>query len=199
VTTIELRRAGAGSRTGGRPFAGGFPTMRRLVDPGLPAPSVAIDGRSGLVTAAVDLACSPERAYRMLVTAETERWWGSPETYRMRDWNAELRVGGSWRVLVCFVGQEPVAASGEFLEFDAPERIVQTRRYEFDHPSLGRRDTTVSYLLERREGGSRLTVLHDGFRGLETAAAEHASGWERALTWLEAYARRLQTVEGVRP
>ena len=170
-----------------------------MADPDAAEARAVLDPATGTVTAWVDLACPPERVYRMLVTAETERWWGSPETYRMRDWNAELRVGGSWRVLVCFVGQEPVAASGEFLEFDAPERIVQTRRYEFDHPSLGRRDTTVSYLLERREGGSRLTVLHDGFRGLETAAAEHASGWERALTWLEAYARRLQTVEGVRP
>lgn len=173
--------------------------MRRLVDPGLPAPAVAIDAGRGRVTVSVDLACSPERAYRMLVTAETERWWGSPETYRMRDWSAELRVGGTWRVLVCFVGQEPVAASGEFLEFDAPERIVQTRRYEFDHPSLGRRDTIVTYLLEPRAGGSRLTVLHEGFRGLDTAAAEHASGWDRALTWLEAHARRIRVEEGVTP
>ena len=38
----------------------------------------------------------------MLVTAETERWWGSPDTYAMREWNAELRPGGTWRVLVCF-------------------------------------------------------------------------------------------------
>jgi uncharacterized protein YndB with AHSA1/START domain len=181
---MDLRRAG---------------TVRQLVDPGLPAPSVSIDAARGRVTAAVDLACPPERAYRMLVTAETERWWGSSETYRMRDWNAELRIGGSWRVLVCFLGQEPVAASGEFLEFDAPDRIVQTRRYEFDHPSLGRRNTTVSYLLEPRGAGSRLTVLHEGFRGLHTAADEHAFGWGRALTWLEAYARRVRAEEGVTP
>ena len=116
MTTIELRRAGAASRTGGRPFAGGFPTMRRLVDPGLPAPSVAIDGRSGLVTAAVDLACPPERAYRMLVTAETERWWGSPETYRMRDWNAELRVGGKMITGIRAVDGVPGTSRGRGVE-----------------------------------------------------------------------------------
>src|SRR5678815_1724782 len=154
-----------------------------------------LDLSAGTVTAAADVACSPERLYRMLVTAETERWWGSPETYAMRDWSAELRTGGSWRVLVCFVDGRRLPASGRFLEFDPPQKIVQTRRYEFDHPTLGRRETRVTYLFQPRERGAHLTVFHEGFRGFDEAAAEHAVGWERVLGWLEAYARAVNDEE----
>src|SRR5678816_2656493 len=150
-----------------------------------------LDLSAGTLTASVKVVCPPERLYRMLVTAETERWWGSPETYAMRDWNAELRPGGSWRVVVCFVDGRQLPASGRFVEFDPPEKIVLTRRYEFEHPTLGRRGTRVSYLLQPREGGTRLTVFHEGFCGLEEAAAEHAAGWERVLGWLEPYARAM--------
>jgi len=120
-----------------------------------PTGRAVIDRAAGTVTASADVACPPERVYRMLVTAETERWWGS----------------------------------ADFLEFDPPEKIVQTRRYEFDHPTLGRRETRVTYLCEPRGSGARVTVFHEGFDGFEAAAFEHALGWERVLSWLEPYAR----------
>ena len=131
----------------------------------------------------------------MLVTAETERWWGSPGTYVMRDWCAELRPGGSWRILVCFADGRRLPASGKFLDFDPPEKIVQTLRYEFDHPTLGRRETRVTYLFEPRASGARVTVFHEGFAGFEAAAVEHALAWKRVLDWLEPYARRVNDEE----
>lgn len=167
-----------------RPTTPGGGTSGRLA-------RAVVDLSAGTVTASADVACPPERLYRMLVTAETERWWGSPEAYAMQDWNAELRTGGSWRVLVCFADGRRVPASGRFVEFDPPEKIVQTRRYELEHPTLGRRETRVTYLLQPWEGGARLTVFHEGFRGLEEAATEHAFGWERVLGWLEPYARAM--------
>jgi hypothetical protein len=48
----------------------------------------------------VDVKTTPERAFRALNTEELERWWGSPDTYRMTEWKADLRVGGRWSVLV---------------------------------------------------------------------------------------------------
>lgn len=170
--------------------------MRQPIELMPEAPRAQMDPRSGTVTATVDLTCSPERVYRMLVTAETERWWGAPGVYRMEEWSADLRVGGTWRVMVCMAGGPRFASSGEFLEYDPPGRIVQTRRYHVDHPTLGRRDTVVTYALADREWGSRLTVLHEGFRGLDPAAAEHAAGWERMLGWLQAYARSVRDEEG---
>jgi uncharacterized protein YndB with AHSA1/START domain len=162
---------------------------------GATAGRAVIDRAAGTVTAWVDVASPPERVYRMLVTAETERWWGSLDAYVMRDWCVELRPGGSWRVLVCFADGRRLPASGHFLELDLPEKVVQTRRYEFDHPTLGRRETRVSYLFAPRMTGARVTVFHEGFTGLETAAVEHALGWERVLGWLEPYARRVNEEE----
>jgi len=154
-----------------------------------------IDRSAGTITAAVDVACPPERVYRMLVTAEVERWWGSPGTYLMREWIAEVRPGGSWRVLVCLADGRRLPASGRFLELDLPEKVVQARAYEFDHPTLGRRETRVTYLFERRSTGARVTVFHEGFEGREAAAVEHAFGWERVLSWLEPYARAVHDEE----
>jgi len=154
-----------------------------------------IDRSAGTITAAVEVACPPERVYRMLVTAEVERWWGSSGTYLMREWIADVRPGGSWRVLVCFADGRRLPASGRFVELDLPEKVVQTRAYEFDHPALGRRETRVTYLFARRPGGARITVFHEGFQGREAAAVEHAFGWERVLSWLEPYARRVHDEE----
>ena len=172
------------------------PAFREARDAADPRGRAIVDRTGGTVTASVDLACRPERAYRMLITAESERWWGSAETYAMREWSSELRRGGRWRVLVCFADGRSVPASGEFVEFDPPELVVQTRRYEFDHPTLGRRETRVSYALAPLPGGARLTVVHEGFLGADLAAAEHAAGWERVLGWLEGHARRVSIQEG---
>ncbi|WP_292328007.1 SRPBCC domain-containing protein, partial [Mesorhizobium sp.] len=78
-------------------------------------------------------------------------------------------------------------ASGSFLEIETGRRVVQTRRYDWDHPTLGRHETTVAYLLEPTSAGTRLTVCHGGFAGFPDAAAEHAEGWARVLGWLQAH------------
>ncbi len=56
----------------------------------------------------------------------------------------------------------------------------------------------VTYALARMGEGTHLTVVHQGFRGLEAAASEHARGWERMLGWLQAYARVMRDEEGGR-
>ena len=144
------------------------------------------DGETVLAT--VEIAAPPDRVLRALLSDEVEIWWGSAETYRMRGWRSDLRAGGRWNVKVCTADGQIFPASGEFLEIGAHE-VVQTRRYEWEHPRLGTRDTTVKYRADGVPGGTRLTVRHDGFAGRGEAAEEHAAGWERVLVWLEAYLR----------
>ena len=138
------------------------------------------------VMASADLPASPEEVTAALVTDEVERWWGSTDTYRMTGWTADMRVGGHWNVTVLTADGRRLPAGGRFLEIQA-RRIVQTRRYDWDHLTLGRRETTVAYLLEPTAGGTRLTVCHGGFAGFADAAAEHAEGWARVLGWLQGY------------
>ena len=139
------------------------------------------------VMASADLPASPGEVIAALVTTEVERWWGSSETYRMTNWSADLRAGGAWNFTVRTTDGRLLPASGEFLEIEAPRRIVQTRRYDWDHPALGRRETTVAYLLEPISDGTRLTICHGGFAGFPDAVAEHAEGWARVLGWLQGY------------
>lgn len=159
--------------------------------PNRPASAVT-DGHTILATA--EIPAPAERVYLALNTKELEQWWGSPETYRMTEWSADLRVGGRWHVLVCGAERDtsPVGASahpagGEFLEVTPFRKVVFTRQYEWDFPVLGKRKTTVTYLFEPIDAGTRLTVRHDGFAGLREPADQHAGGWARVLGWLQTY------------
>ena len=132
---------------------------------------------------------SPERTFQALTTDEVERWWGSPETYHVTDWLADLRVGGRWSMMVRRPDGGLFPVMGEFLEIEAPHKLLQTRKHEWDHPQLGRRETDVGFHLPPTANDTRLTVRHDGFLGMWQMwhpACEQAPGWERFLGWLAA-------------
>ena len=140
-----------------------------------------------IVLATIDVSATPERVVRALMTAECERWWGAPGVYTVESWQASLRPGGTWSLVIRLPDGTALPSSGEFLEV-TPQKIVQTRRYDFDHPTLGRRVTRVATHLSPMEKGTHIIVRHDGF-GSSEAAIEHAGGWERMLDWLGAYLR----------
>ena|SRR5450432_551071 len=139
-----------------------------------------------IVLATVDVPAPAPRVFRALTTDEAERWWGAPGVYTIEAWKADLRVGGAWSLVIRLPDGTALPASGEFLVVDAPSKLAMTRRYGFDHPTLGRRITKVTYSLAPIESGTRVTVRHEDFGGYEPAY-EHAGGWERFLDWLSAY------------
>ena len=145
------------------------------------------DGETALAT--IDIAVPPERAFEALNSAEVEHWWGAPGLYRFSDWQSELRVGGRWQVNVCLPDGAVLPASGEYLVLDAPHRVTLTRRYEWDHPTLGRHVTRVTYRFDPIECGTRVAVRQDDF-GSREAACEHVAGWERTLNLLHGYLSR---------
>ncbi|TPM27908.1 SRPBCC domain-containing protein [Mesorhizobium sp. B2-3-4] len=139
------------------------------------------------VMASAEIEAPAERIFEALVGKEVEHWWGSADTGRMVDWSADLSVGGRWSAVFRAADGKDLPAGGEFLELETARRIVQTRAYGWDHPTLGRRPTTIAWLLEPIAGGTRLTICHGGFAGLQEAAAEHAGSWARVLAWLQAH------------
>ena len=151
------------------------------------APRAVIDG--GSILATVEVAAPPERVWRALTTNEVEQWWGSDDTYYINQWAADLRLGGDWNLVVRTGDGKTYPVGGTFLKIDAPYKLVQTRKYEWNHPTLGRAATIVTYRLNPIDGGTRVTVRHDGFAGRADAAKEHALDWERFLCWLEACLR----------
>jgi len=139
------------------------------------------------VMASAEILAAPEQVLTALVTDEIERWWGSADTYRMTGWSADLRLGGRWNVVMKTAEGRRLPTGGRFLDIEMPRRIVQTRRHDWDHPTLGRHETTVAYLPEPTASGTRLTICHGGFAGFANTAAEHAESWTRVLGWLQRY------------
>lgn len=138
------------------------------------------------VLAAIDIPVTPQRAFEALTSAEVETWWGAPGLYSMRGWRSDMRVGGRWSVEVHLPGGSVNPAGGEYLIVNAPRRVTLSRQYHWDHPTLGRQVTRVTYRFEPIEGGTRVTVRQDEF-GSPEAAREHATGWARTLDLLCGY------------
>ncbi len=141
-------------------------------------PRGVTDGDTILAT--VDVVMPPERVFRALTTNEIERWWGSAETYRIRNWTAELRIGGQWKLNVCLPDGKVLPSGGEFMEIVEPNKLVQTRRYDFDYPILGRRVTTVIYRLDPIATGTPRDRAPRRFCGAQ-AARRRTRGWLGAV------------------
>lgn len=138
------------------------------------------------VLATIDIDVPPERAFEAMSSAEVEEWWGAPNLYRFVNWRSDLRVDGRWSVDVRLPNGAVLPAGGKYLVVQRPHRLTLTRRYDWDHPTLGRQVTRVTYRFEPIEGGTRVTIRQGEF-GSPEAAREHAVGWARTLDFLQGY------------
>ncbi len=152
----------------------------------VPAPHAVTDGE--IILATCDIPMSPERVYDAITTKEMEKWWGEDDVYWVKDYDADLRVGGKWTLNVVGPEGTPRPASGIFLELDKPSKLVITRKYDWEFPGLGTWPTKVTYLIEPSGEGSKVIVRHEDFNGEANAAFAHEEGWERYLDWLREYA-----------
>jgi len=132
------------------------------------------------VLAGVEIAASPERVFRALTSREITGWWVRPGVFDTREWTGDVHVGGRWRAWGMTRGQ-PYVQEGEFLEIESPRRLVHT------WDGAGRPDapSTVTYLLEPFDGGTRLTLRQAGFASRDVCSA-FALGWETSLERLVA-------------
>lgn len=138
------------------------------------------DVSAGMLLASIEIAATPERVFRAIASKDVASWWGSPDLYRVTEWTGELEVGGKWRS--AGIGRDGSAfeVGGEFLEIDPPRKLVQT----WDPKWVSGPPTKVTYLLDPIEGGTRVTVRHEGFGAAADSCLSHTDGWERVLSWL---------------
>jgi uncharacterized protein YndB with AHSA1/START domain len=120
-----------------------------------------------------------ERIFSALTNAaELARWFG-PQGFTMPEIEVDLRVGGGYR----FTMQPPGGGdrfhlSGEFLEIDAPRRLVYTFRYE--EPDPADRETVVALTLEEVGHATEVSLSHGEF-ATESRLELHRSGWTDSL------------------
>jgi uncharacterized protein YndB with AHSA1/START domain len=145
------------------------------------------DVTKGTIIATVEIAAPPERVFRALTDPEElPRWWGQDGLYHTKKHEADLREGGKYRSSGAGADGAEFSVEGEYLEVTPPSRVKQTWRPSWD-PSTG--NTTVTFQLEPIEGGTRVTVRHEGFTEANAESCKgHANGWERVLNWLSGYA-----------
>src|SRR4051812_12902749 len=148
-----------------------------------PAKAVA-DVHEGTILASVEIDASPARVFEALTaSADIVKWWGSADTYQTTAWVADLRVGGRWRATGRGQAGDTFSVEGEFLEIDAPRKLVQTWKAPWDGDCV----TTLTYRLEAVEAGTRVTLRHTGFGDRAASCRGHAQGWERVFGWLRGY------------
>jgi len=137
----------------------------------------------GRILASVDIAASVERVFRALASKEITEWWVRPGVFNTTEWTGDMRTGGRWRAAGIGKGQ-PYALEGEFLEIDRPRKLVHTWQ------GVGRPGppTTVTYLLEQVDGGTRITLRHSGFTSRDTCI-NTCIGWETSFERLAEFLR----------
>ncbi len=139
------------------------------------------DVTAGIILAQVEIAAPAERVYRALTSDEVTQWWGEDGAYHTTHWQADVRVGGSWKASGTSADGSAFAVQGEYLVLEPPHRVVQTWRADWD----GGATTTVAYTLKATESGTLLTVRHEGFAADQQASCEsHGEGWQAVLQWL---------------
>jgi len=136
------------------------------------------DHTQGRLLACVEIEAEPQRVFRALTSEEITSWWVRPGVFDTREWSGDVRVGGRWRAAGVSRGQ-PYVQEGEFLEIGAPHKLVHTWEGA-GKPGL---PSTVTYLLEPFEKGTRLTIRQTGFVSCDVCNA-FAIGWETSLNRL---------------
>jgi uncharacterized protein YndB with AHSA1/START domain len=129
----------------------------------------------GVILATVEIAAPPERVFRALTSKEVCEWWVRPGVFDTREWTGDVRVGARWRASGMGNGR-PYVLEGEFLEVDPPRKLVHT----WIAAGAPGAPTTVSYLLEPLDGGTRITLKHSGI-GAPQICTNTSVGWETSF------------------
>ena len=136
---------------------------------------VVANTAEGTVIATVDVPIPPERAFRALASPEVINWWIRPGVFDTREWTGDVRAGGTWQTAGVARGN-PYVLEGKFLVVDSPRKLEHSwhLRGTPDAP------TTVTYLLEPHNAGTRITLRHTGFTSPQ-ACENTATGWQTSF------------------
>jgi uncharacterized protein YndB with AHSA1/START domain len=107
-----------------------------------------------------------------MTSDEVTRWWVRPGVFDTREWSADVRPGGGWRI-TGIGGGKPYSIEGRFVEVDPPHRLVQTW-------IVAAAESTITWELQTIDAGTRITLRQTGFDNPQTCA-NTAIGWETSF------------------
>jgi len=123
------------------------------------------------------LKAPPEHVWKFLTEADKLALW----FHKGRE---DLAEGGDWILETNSYGKEgETLCYGKVLELKAPERLVHT----FTHQWLKGVETICTWTLEAVEGGTVLTLVHEGWDKVKEDAFNTAASHD--MVWDEHFAR----------
>src|SRR5215468_6849774 len=134
------------------------------------------------------IAARPAIVFEALTTTEgLTSWWG-PDECPVLSAAADVRVGGRFRVRFRVAagsehadGASEHECAGEFLEIEAPRRIVMSWQWIFGgDPGERERVSRLELHLRPIDTGTELTLIHAELRD-DATARSHEWGWQGAL------------------
>ena len=123
----------------------------------------------------------PKIVFDLLSTAEgLTSWWG-PDDFPVLSAEADVRVGGRFKVRFRSADGAQHVCAGEFLEIEAPQRIVMSWRWTSGgEPDEAGAASRLELSLQPIPTGTELTLAHMYLR-TDVSAASHERGWSGAL------------------
>lgn len=144
--------------------------------------STSGERRDLAATASVTIDADPDIVWRFL--SEPERfasWIGAyAGAAPLPGTQVDPRVGGKIRVQYPGDG---MFAAGEFVEVEAPRRIVMTWGYEHRSHGIGPGESRIEITLTPTEAGTRVDLRHSGLPD-EEAVRGACGGWTHYLTMM---------------
>ena len=124
------------------------------------------------------------RLYEAWTNIESLRKWHAPGDYQVAEAQADVRVGGRYRITMKPPDKEiSHTVVGEYQEVIPLQRLVHTWRWE-EGGDGGARDTLVTLEFKDLGEESELILTHQGFAGGEVRD-HHGKGWNGCLDNLE--------------
>jgi uncharacterized protein YndB with AHSA1/START domain len=128
------------------------------------------------------VAARPSAVFDAISTPEgIAAWWG-PDDGPVLVAEADLRVGGRYRVRFRMLDGSEHESTGLYLEIDKPRRLAMSWRWTAGGDDPG--ESHLSFDLRAIPEGTELTLTHAQLQ-TDAAAESHTEGWGGALDKLE--------------
>ena len=129
---------------------------------------------------------APEEVWRAWTEPEEmKRWWGPGKNDVVRLAEADVRVGGSFRVAFTSDSDEMLEVSGVYSEIVPHRKLAFTWAWK----SAPEQESRVTVTFEPSGSGTDLTLLHEQFFDAGARDA-HEEGWSNALAKIDAVIAR---------
>ncbi|MEO7039794.1 MAG: SRPBCC domain-containing protein [Candidatus Elarobacter sp.] len=126
---------------------------------------------------------SRETLFSAWTKPESARLFLGPDDVTVPEIQMDVRVGGTYRIVMLLADGERLVVSGVYREVRRPERLSMTWRWEEDEPEQ-ERDTLLSLDFNDVGGATELVLTHENFASAESRD-RHEHGWTAIMAELQ--------------